>query len=191
MIQDLVLQNRSYRRFQESIPIEEGTLRDLVKLARFAPSGANLQPLKYLLSSEPAQNRKIFPCLNWAGYLKNWPGPIKGERPSAYMVIIGDTEIAKDFGCDQGIAAQTILLGAAEKGLGGCIIGSIKRDSLRKALNIPDQFEVLLVLALGKPKEEVVIEAVAPDGDVRYWRDEKGVHHVPKRAMENIIVDFK
>lgn len=190
MIEDLVFKNRSYRRFHESYKIEEQTLRDLVKLAHLTPSGANLQPLKYLLSNEPAKNEKIFPNLAWAGYLKDWPGPTEGERPSAYVVILGDKAIAKNFGCDHGIAAQTILLGATEKGLGGCMIGSIRRESLRKALNIPAEFEILLVLALGKPVEEVVIEPVAPGGDIKYWRDEKGVHHVPKRALKEIIVEF-
>ncbi len=190
MIEDLVFRNRSYRRFQESYKIDEHTLRDLIKLARLTPSGANLQPLKYLLSNEPVKNDKIFPNLAWAGYLKNWPGPIEGERPSAYVIILGDKAITKNFGCDHGIAAQTILLGATEKGLGGCMIGSINRENLRKALHIPAEYEILLVLALGKPVEEVVIQPVVPGGEIKYWRDEKGVHHVPKRALKEIIVEF-
>ncbi|PNU21067.1 nitroreductase [Geothermobacter hydrogeniphilus] len=190
MFKDMVLKNRSYRRFQESAAIEEQDLRELVDLARLTPSGANRQPLKYLLSNTPETNGRIFPHLHWAGYLRDWPGPAAGERPAAYIVILGDTDIAKGFGCDHGIAAQTILLGAVEKGWGGCIMGAIKRDDLRKDLGIPEQFEILLVLALGKPVEEVVVEPVPADGDVKYWRDEKGVHHVPKRALEEIILEF-
>ncbi len=188
MLKELVLKNRSYRRFEESCPIEEWTLLELVDLARLTPSVANLQPLKYLLSNGPVKNGLIFPTLGWAGYLKEWSGPIEGERPSAYVVILGDTGIAKDFSNDQGIAAQTILLGAVERGLGGCMIGNIRREELRTVLNIREEYEVLLVLALGKPVEVVVIENLPLAGGVKYWRDDNAVHHVPKRTIEDIIV---
>ena len=188
MLRDLVLKNRSYRRFYENFRIDCNTLKELIDLARLSASAANLQPLKYVISCDTEKNAKIFPHLKWAGYLKDWPGPQEGERPSAYIIILGDTEISKDFGCDHGIAAQSILLGAIEKGLGGCIIGSIDREALRKTLNIPERYEILLVIALGKPKEKVVIEEVGPDGDIKYWRDDKGVHHVPKRRLGDIIL---
>lgn len=147
-----------------------------------------MQPLRYILSCEPEKNALIFPHLAWAGYLKDWPGPDEGERPSAYIIILGDTRITESFGCDHGIAAQSILLGATEKGLGGCIIGTIQRDRLRRTLDIPSFFEVHLVLALGKPKEKVIIEAVESDDDIKYWRDDEGTHHVPKRALDDIII---
>ena len=188
MIRDLIVKNRSYRRFYEEVPIELETLRQLVDLARLSASAGNLQPLKYIFSSDPQKNALIFPHLAWAGYLKDWPGPDKGERPSAYIIILGDTKISQSFGCDHGIAAQSILLGAAEKGLGGCMIGSIKRQELRKALDIPSRYEILLILALGKPREKVVIETVGPNGDIKYWRDSEGLHHVPKRALDELIV---
>jgi nitroreductase len=127
--------------------------------------------------------------LAWAAYLKEWPGPSPGERPAAYIIILGDTQIAKGFGCDHGIAAQSILLGAREKGLAGCMIGLIKREELREALSIPSRYEVLLVIALGKPREQVVIDELAPGGDIKYWRDRDGVHHVPKRPLKEIIID--
>ena len=129
-------------------------------------SAGNLQPLKYVFSCDPERNALIFPHLVWARYLKDWSGPSEGEKPTGYIVVLGDTEITRSFGCDHGIAAQTILLGAVEKGLGGCMIASIDRDGLRQALKIPARFEILLVLALGKPKEKVVIETLKPDGDV-------------------------
>ena len=188
MLKDLILNNRSYRRFQENVPLSIETLRELVDLARLSASAANSQPLKYILSCDPSKNALIFPHLAWAAYLEDWPGPAEGERPSAYIIILGDTAITRNFHCDHGIAAQSILLGAAEKGLGGCMIGSIKRDHLRAALHLPDRYEILLVLALGKPKEEVVLETVRPDGDVKYWRDAGGIHHVPKRALDDLIV---
>ena len=130
----------------------------------------------------------IFTHLGWAGYLKDWQGPCEGERPSAYIIILGDTQISQSIGCDHGIAAQSILLGAAEKGLGGCMIGTVQRQKLRKALDIPSRYEILLVLALGKPKEQVVIETPDAAGDIKYWRDSDGVHHVPKRGLDDIIL---
>ena len=190
MISDLVEKNRSCRRFYQNHLITMETLSELVNLARLSASAANLQPLKYILSSNPQQNAVIFPCLGWAGYLKDWPGPAEGEQPSAYIIVLGDTKITANFGCDHGIACQSILLGAREKGLAGCIIGSIHRKKIRKILKIPNHFEILLVLAIGKPKEDIVIEEVGHDNDIKYWRDNSGVHHVPKRSLNDIIVDF-
>ena len=189
MIRDLIMSNRSCRRFHEESAIERRTLEQLVDLARLSPSAANFQPLKYTLSCEPKRNAAIFPHLAWAGYLKDWPGPSPGERPSAYIVILGDTEITKNFGCDHGIAAQSILLGAREKGLAGCMIGLIDREELRSTLDIPARHEILLVIALGKPREEIVLEEVGPAGDIKYWRDPSGVHHVPKRSLKELILD--
>ncbi len=188
MLREVVLRNRSYRRFDQSFSVEEQILRDLVDLARCSPSAANHQPLKYILSWTPEKNATIFPLLGWAGYLKNWDGPEDGERPSAYIVILGDKAIRKDFGCDHGIAAQSIMLGAVEKGLGGCIVASVNRDALRTGWQIPEQYEILLVLALGKPVEQVYLEPLAADGDIKYWRDEKMGHHVPKRALDDLIL---
>jgi nitroreductase len=188
MIRDLVLKSRSYRRFRQETAIEMETLRELVDLARLSPSAANLQPLKYMLSCEPKTNASIFAHLAWAGYLKDWAGPAEGERPSAYIVILGDTEISRAFGCDHGIAAQSILLGAAEKGLGGCMVASVEREGLRQALAIPERYEILLVLAIGEPKEKIVIETAGAGDDIKYWRDSENVHHVPKRALDDIIL---
>lgn len=188
MIKDLIRQNRSYRRFQQDFEITSDTLGQLIDLARMSPSGANLQPLKYIISCDKQKNDLIFPLLGWAGYLKDWPGPAEGERPSAYIIILGDTRISNSFGCDYGIAAQSILLGAAEQGLGGCMIGTIKKKELATTINNPEHFEILLVIALGKPAEQVVIESTGPDGDIKYWRDKDGVHHVPKRSLDEIII---
>jgi nitroreductase len=190
MLKDLVRKNRSYRRFQENVPIDNDTLKELVELARLSASGANRQPLKYLLSCEPQTNVLIFPHLAWAGYLQDWPGPDEGERPAAYIVILADTDISANAGCDHGIAAQSILLGAVEKGLGGCMIGSIRKQDLRDALNIPDRYDILLVIALGVPQETVVLDTISPEGDIKYWRDANGVHHVPKRALSDLLLDI-
>jgi len=190
MIADLIKKNRSYRRFYQDRVLDIGTLIDLVDLARLSASAANLQPLRYILSVDSQKNIDIFSCLAWAAYLKDWNGPIEGERPSGYIIILSDSEKANDYvGYDCGIASQSILLGAREKGLAGCMIASIKRQKLRSLLNIDDRFKILLVIAIGEPKEEVVIESVNSDNNIRYWRDSGGVHHVPKRNLKDIIID--
>lgn len=188
MLRDLVLKNRSYRRFDQGIRVEVDTLRELVDLARLSASARNAQPLKYVLSSDPERNAAIFECVSWARDLKDWAGPGDGERPAAYIVVLGDTRISSTFGCDHGIAAQSIMLGATEKGLGGCMMASVDREKLRGALGIPSVYEILLVLALGKPVEDVVIDDAEPDADVTYWRDSGGTHHVPKRRLNDVIV---
>ncbi len=188
MIRDLILKSRSYRRFYESQPVTLDTLRQLVDLARLSPSARNAQPLKYILSNEPEKNAKIFPNVTWAAYLKEWGGPKIGERPAAYIIVLGDKAISQTYGVDPGIAAQSIMLGANEIGLGGCIMTSVKKPELASALNIPEQYEIILAIALGKPRETIVVEKVGPDGDIQYWRDEQGVHHVPKRDLDDLII---
>ena len=140
-----------------------------------------------MLSIDESLNAKIFEQLSWAGYLTNWNGPEDGERPSAYIIMLNDTSISGNYFCNDGIAMQSILLGATEAGFGGCIIHSVNRNKLREILNLSEQFEILYVIALGKPKEIVVLEEVKED-DIKYWRDENQVHHVPKRPLDEIIL---
>lgn len=189
MLRDLVIKNRSYRRFDESIAISADQLTEWVELARFSASGRNAQPLKYILSSDLEKNAMIFSALGWAAYLKDWDGPVKGERPSAYIVQLLDTAIGTNFFCDDGIAMQSILLAAVEAGFGGCIFRTINKPRLMELLNIPDQYQIVNVIALGKPIEKVVIEAIK-GGDFKYWRDEHGVHHVPKRTLDELILKY-
>jgi nitroreductase len=189
-LHDLIYKTRSYRRFDESQRIDLNTLETLIDLARLSASGANRQPLKYLICNNPGDCERIFPSLVWAAYLKDWPGPDKGERPTGYIIILGDKSISEVFGVDHGIAAQSIMLGATEAGLGGCMIASIKREELRKELNIPDNFDILLVLALGKPVETIIIDDIK-DGDVKYWRDNEKKHHVPKRILKELIIKLQ
>ncbi|MCB8964653.1 MAG: nitroreductase family protein [Bacteroidales bacterium] len=188
MLSDIVKRNRSYRRFYQNKPIDRTELIELVGLARLCPTGRNLQPLKFFISNDELLNAKIYPSLAWAGYIKGWDGPEEGERPSAYIVVMEDQRLSASTQWDQGIMAQTIMLGAVEKGLGGCIIASVRKEELNKLLNLPEYLKVALVLALGYPKEEVVIEPMPSDGSVVYWRDSQGVHHVPKRSLDDLIV---
>ncbi len=186
-LRQLIEKTRTYRRFDEKQTIDTKTLVSLVDLARLSASGANRQPLKYILVNDPSQCATVYSCLAWAGYLTTWEGPDPGERPTGYIIILGDKEISDTFGVDPGIAAQSIMLGATDEGLGGCIIASVKKEKLRAAMEISKEYEILLVLALGKPVEKVVLETIK-NNDVKYWRDDAHVHHVPKRTLDEIIL---
>ena len=186
----LIVRNRSYRRFDQSRPIERETLRRLVDIARRTPSAANRQPLKYVLLNHADTCARLFPYLGWAAALKDWPGPAVGERPTAYIIILCDNHIAKNAGCDHGIAAQSMLLAAVEKGLGGCMIGTVQRDGVRKEFGIPERYEILLVVALGVPAEKCVLEDMEPGAGTDYYRDAQDVHHVPKRPLDEVIIEL-
>jgi nitroreductase len=190
MIKDLILKNRSYRRFFQEEKISREQLLAWIDLARLSASGRNSQSLKYILSIDDAMNAQIFEHLSWAGYLSDWDGPEDGERPSAYIVMLHDKSIAQNYFCDDGIAMQSMLLGATEAGFGGCMLYSINRTKLRELLKLTDQFDIVGILALGKPKETVVLDEVI-GGNIKYWRDENQVHHVPKRALDEIILEIK
>ncbi|MBN2460576.1 MAG: nitroreductase family protein [Candidatus Cloacimonetes bacterium] len=185
MLKSLVLKNRSYRRFREDHPVTEDDLKSFIDVARLTPSAMNRQPLRYITVVSTEAREKLFPLLRWAGYLKDWPGPDAGERPAAYIIMLAD-HIGKYTICDAGIAAQTILLSAVEQGLGGCILGSVDRDKLRQAFSLSSALDILLVLALGKPGEKVIIERMHQD--IKYWRDEEQVHHVPKYDLAEVII---
>lgn len=185
-LSDLVLQSRSYRRFDGRTRIPVASLRRLVGLARLAPNGGNLQSLRFRLINRPDDCAAVFDHLAWAGYLKDWSGPADDERPTAYIVLLNDQRVRPSADLDAGIAAQTIMLGAAEAGLGGCMIGSVSRH-LHTELQLPDFLRIVLVLALGRPAETVRLARVVGD-NIRYWRDARGVHHVPKRSLKELIV---
>lgn len=189
MFYDLIRNNRSYRRFYQQERINRETMTRLLDYARLSPSGANRQAIKYYISYEEDTNAKVFPALLWAAYLPDWNGPVDGERPAGYIVMVQEAEHKMVSGIDHGIAAQSILLGATELGLGGCMFGNIRELELRSALNIPDHHQILLAIAIGKPKETVVIDEIDPLGDIKYWRDSQQVHHVPKRKLKDIMMN--
>lgn len=183
---NLVLKTRSYRRFKQDAEISPEILEYLIDLARNTPSARNAQPLKYVYSCNPGKNNEIFGCLKWAGALPDWDGPAEGEKPGGYIIMLFDTEISANPYWDPGIALQTVMLGASDMGLAGCPIANIDNPRLREILEIPLNLDICLVLAIGAPGENVLLEKL--DGEnVDYWRDSEGDHHVPKRALEEII----
>ncbi len=188
MLTDLLVKSRSYRRFNASVKISQEVLRDLIDATRYCPSAANRQPLKYRLVFEEDETAQVFDCLKFAAYLSDWSGPAEGERPTAYVVVLGDETVSKFSEVDAGIAMQTILLRATELGFGGCILASVQRDKLREVLALDERFHIGYVIALGKPAETCVIEPLGKDGDIKYYRDADSVHHVPKRELKDLLV---
>ena len=183
---ELVLKNRSTRAFDPERRISREELEQLVDLARLTPSAVNLQPLKYLLSWQEETNALILAHTAWAGLLKDISLPPEGKGPAGYIVICIDTQIAKNAATDVGIAAQTILLGAAEKGLSGCMIGAID-PKLHDLLGLKEQYRISLIVALGRGAEDIRLVETRGN-DTAYYR-EGDAHYVPKRPLEEILIN--
>ncbi len=189
MLKDLLLENRTCRTFDESRKVTRDELLDMVDCARITPSSMNLQPLSFRLVYEDAEVKAVQPHTKWGGALPELHLPPEGHRPTAFIVICQDTEqfgSADKFNKDVGITALAIHLRAAELGLAGCMIGSFSRGSVKETLGLPEKVEPLLVIGLGKPDE---VRRIVPvkDGSVKYYRED-GVHCVPKRALEDILI---
>jgi nitroreductase len=185
-LKEIAKRTRSYRRFHQEHKINADTLTDVVDNVRYSASAANLQPLKFILLTDAKMSASLFQNLRWAAYLKNWDGPEEGERPSAYIIMLGDRNLSRYLDMDCGIALQTILLSLTEKGLGACAHAAFNKEAVRELFKVPEQLEIPLIIAIGKPKEEVVIDDIS-GGDVKYWRDEAGKHHVPKKTLKEMI----
>lgn len=187
-LKDLVYKNRTYRRFDESVEIDMAILEELIDLARVTSSAGNRQALKYVLVTDPQMRKSVFQNIYWARDLPDWPGPSEGERPTAYIIAFQDESISPNILWDLGLAVQSITLGAVERGLGGCQFGSFDRNKIKPALGIEDEnLKPLMVLALGKPIEKVVLEEWQPGEEIKYYRDEDGTHFVPKRTLQDIV----
>ncbi len=189
----LITANRTYRRFDASRAVGRGQLLQLVDLARMCASGRNLQPLRYRLVTEAAELDAVFETLKWAGYYTDWDGPSQQERPTAYMVQCLDTDLTANPLCDEGLQLEAITLGACTMGLGNCIVKSFSPEHISRSLNLPANLKPVYVLALGYPAEEVRLvdlsdsEASSTEA-YKYYRDSDGVHTVPKRTTEQLVV---
>lgn len=191
-VKELVLFNRSYRRFDESVPVTREMLTGWVDVARLTNSTINIQPLKYYISAEKETNAVIRSHIYWARNLPDFNGPEEGENPTGYVVICVDSAVNNAvpdrFAKDVGIVAQTIMLCAAEQGFGGCMMGNVDKDDLKSELGLPESCTISLVLAIGKPGEKIILEEVEKGESVMYYRDDNNVHHVPKRKLKDIIL---
>lgn len=191
MLKDLLLACRSYRGYDESRRISKEELMELVDLTRYSAASMNIQPLKYRLIWEKEEVDRMQPLTIWARQMPQMKLPHEGKCPTAFIVICQDTSIDPGMGKfqrDVGIVAQTILLGATEKGLGGCMIGSFSAGKVAEAFQLPEHIKPMLVVAIGKPDETVVLTDLPEDGNFKYYRDENDVHYVPKRSLEEIVL---
>jgi nitroreductase len=192
-IHKLTAKTRTFRRFNERLPIATTDLHELVELARLAGSARNCQPWQYMIVNDTEVCGKIFPYIGWAGYLTDWKGPIAGERPTAYILCLLNHDwlkgSEKEAHFDLGIASQNILLGATTKKLGGCRIGSFS-PKVKNLFAIPDHLSLELIIALGSPVEQVQIEDAVVKDDIKYWRDAQQLHHVPKRKLQDVLIQF-
>lgn len=184
-LHELILSRRSIRQFLPK-PIARDALEEIVNAGRLAPSAANRQPLEFIVVDEESKKDQVFPCLKWAGYIAPEGNPKPGQEPQAYVVVLVNTGIReKGFEWDSGAAIENMMLAAWEKGIGSCWIISIDKDSVTAALNIPAPYKVDSVVALGYPAEAPVTEDLTES--VKYWKDEKGCLHVPKRKLADVI----
>ena len=181
-VYNIILKRRSIRKF-ENKPVEKEKLEKMVNAARVAPSGANLQPLKYIAVTTPSLCEKIFGLTKYAGYLKDW-NPTEADQPRAYIVVLQDMAISKNQ-LDAGAAIENIILTALEDGIASCWVGSFDRAGLMKTLNIDETMEINSVVALGYPAQQS--EEAEFCGDVKYFMDENGDFHVPKRPMSEVF----
>jgi nitroreductase len=177
--------NRRSIRFFTSKPIPKDILTKCIDAARLSPSGANRQPLKFIIIHDLPLVKQTFSLTRWAGYLPDY-SPTQAEMPMAFIAILLDTTIQQHPGHDAGIAAMSISLVADEAGLGTCMLGSIDREKLRPLLNIPADLDILMLVALGYPKTKPIIDTVE-NGNIKYWLDEAGKLHVPKRTLDDIL----
>ncbi len=191
MLTDLLMKNRSYRGYDHSRSVTRDELISLVEAARLCPSSGNIQPLKYYLAYEPAAVAAIQAETKWARGLPDMVLPHPGKEPAAFIVICQDADIDTNlsrYQRDVGIVAQTMLLRAAELGLGGCMIGSFNAGPVHDALALAENIKPLLIIAIGKPDEEVILTD-AKDGNTAYYRDETDRHYVPKRVLTELIIE--
>ncbi len=190
-MREIIAKTRTFRRFFQNEAVSSEMLSELLDLARLGGSARNGQPWQYLVINTPEMCEKVFPFLGWAGYLSDWKGPVEGERPSAYILCLLNSNWLKgpesEAQFDLGVATQNLLLGAMEKRLGGCRIGSFN-PKLADLFDLPEYLDISLVVALGRPRETVIIEECKEDSDIKYWRDDDGVHHVPKRSLESCLI---
>lgn len=183
---DLVEKTRSVRRFDQSRRVTLEQLRSMVEVARLTASARNTQPLKYVTVTNPALCEQLLEATGWAGALADGK-PKEGDKPTGYVIIFQDKEIAKNSLWDQGIVSYSMMLAAREQGIGGCIIATIFRDKMPE-MGLPENLEPVLVLGMGYPKEDIRIVEVT-NGSTIYYRDENLTHYVPKRSLEELLMN--
>ena len=183
-LQRLLRHNRSYRGYDASFRVREDQLRKIIEVAALCPSARNQQVLRFrpVLADEAA---KVLRHIRFGGALPELHLPLPGTEPNAFVVICSTVEESKYVDMDLGIVAQSMLLQAVEIGLGGICIGAFDHKELREELSLP--YEPLLVLAIGRPAEKIVLCECREGDSLTYYRED-GVHYVPKIKTEDLIL---
>jgi len=190
MFRDLVEKNRSYRGFDSTYRFTKEQLENYVDLTRFSASSVNGQPLKYHIAWEKEEVDLIQSMTKWARALPDMTLPHENMCPTGFIIICQDKNISENlarFQKDIGIVAQTITLAAVEDGLGGCMIGNFVPAEVSEKLGFAENIMPMLIVALGKPAETIVIKEIDNGDDTNYYRDENDVHYVPKRKLKDIL----
>ncbi len=191
-LKQIIKANRSYRKFIHNEKIDEGIIMEWIDNARYVASSKNRQPVRFIIITESMEVQQICDHMQWARHLKNWQGPTKEQKPAALLVVCTDENINKNAQTDVGIITQTILLQAVNDGYGGCLLRSIDRKLIRNKFNLPENIAIDMVVALGKPDQSITLEEMDVNSDnTDYWEDENGVHHVPKRALVDFVLNKK
>ena len=178
-----IRQRRTIRRF-ENRPVTIQQIKDIVELARLYASGANLQPIRFIGVTDPELRDAIFKGLRWAAYLPGFE-ILPEHRPMGYVVLTCDSAKKNSCRFDLGAASTTLMLAAEGEGLATCALASFDREALMKDLQISENMEPLLVIALGYPAQKSKVVPYA--GDVKYFEDENGELCVPKLSLEEVL----
>ena len=185
-LKEIVEKTRCYRRFKK-VDIMYDELTQVIDLARITSSARNLQPLRYIIVTKQKYKEEVFKPLRWAGALVSWNGPKEDEKPSAYIIVCADKNIADYCMVDAGIAMQTIMLALTTKGYSSCILASIDKDKYKEIFKLQENIEPLFAIAIGKAGEKIKI---VESENVNYYRNEKDEHCVPKRNLDKVIIGF-
>ena len=180
----LVRYRRTIRFYQnKKVPVSE--LMKLIDIARFAPSGSNKQPIRYIIIDNEETAHAIFDVTRYAGLISPRRSPEWGiNAPRSFIAV---TSAAGGSIVDASAAIQNILLGAADNGLGCCWIGAFNKNEAKKILSIGDETDLHYLIAVGYPAEEPVYDDVKIGDSVAYYLDDNDRLHVPKLMAEEIV----
>ena len=180
----LIATARSRRSFVQDETLPDDLHTEIVDALRLSPSAGTKQTIRIMLLAEPNDCDAIFHMTRWAAYLTDG-APKPGHRPAAYAILLNDTSRGQLSPIDLGIAAQSINLTCCARGFACCMIGAFDKAQLSRRFIANDSLTPELVIAIGRPDENIAIETLTDS--VKYWRTPDGTHHVPKRRREDLI----
>lgn len=180
----LLQRNRSHRAYDVSFQVREDQLRRIIGVNRYTPSARNQQVLRFrMVLSDEAE--KVLPHIRLGAALPELNLPQKGSEPRAFIIICSIAEESRFVDIDLGIAAQSMLLQATEIGLNGICIAAFDKQRIKEQFNLP--YEPLMILAIGRGKDNIVLTEIKANESHNYYRKD-GIHYVPKLSFEELII---